>query len=67
MIETELEVRYDKEIREGTAELYHWYYAGAPLEVLYFQTEEQYHAWKNGQPFRLINHWHNPAKPPRGK
>ena len=63
----EIEVRYDGAVKEGTAELYHWYYAGAPLEVLYFNSQEDHRRWLGGESFRLINHWKKPAPTPRGK
>ena len=58
------EIRYDGETREGTAELFHWRYAGEPLRVLFFHSRDDYLRWRNGEPFRLINHWTKQAKPP---
>ena len=61
------EIRFSDDIRTGTAEAYHWFYAGEPLEVLFFQSQAEYDRWTHGEPFRLINHWTKQARPPKGK
>lgn len=32
--------------------------------VLYFRTVEEYRAWRDGQPLKLITLWTKPAKQP---
>ncbi len=65
MIFQPFEVRYDGEVKEGTAELYNWFECGEPLRVLYFHDREDHNRWLHGEGFRLINHWTVPAKAPR--
>ena len=62
-----LDIRYDGEIRKGTAELYHCFDCDVDIHVLYFQSAEDHERWLSGEGFKLINHWTKPAKPPKYK
>lgn len=48
-------------VQSGSAEYYE------DGRRLVFHSREDLQAWLQGEPFRLINHWTKPAKPPRGK
>lgn len=58
-------IKYDGEIRQGTAELYNWREMDSPVLVLFFHDETDYRRWLNGESFRLINHWTREAPKPQ--
>ena len=59
-------IRYDRGVKEGTAEYYDdWYEPELYHGVMFFHDEDDFHRWENGASFRLINHWTKSAPVPQ--
>ena len=62
------DIRFDDEVKERTAEYYDdWFEPELYHGVMFFHDADDFHRWESGIPFRLINHWTKPAKPPKYK
>lgn len=55
----EITFEIDERIDPGTAEF------DPIVMILSFRSPADLHAWKQGQPIKLINHWITPAAAPR--
>jgi len=58
-------IKYDRSVKEGTAELYTWEYENKPFLVLYFHDHDDHLRWQRGESFRLVNHWTREAPKPQ--
>ena len=59
-------IQYDKGVKIGTVELYHWSEAdGCPCRVMFFHDAEDHARWCAGASFRLLNHWKRSAPLPQ--